>query len=569
MLKNKKFLFLTAFLAFMLIFAVACGDGNGDDDTGDDGDDVEVDVDVDDDDDDDNGDADDDGDDEADAGDDDGDVAAGGDVGVTGASDEIILGTGGEIPSLDPHAQNMLAASQILYHTMETLVNQDVNLEIYPGLAESWEQLDDLRWQFNLRDDVYFHNGNKLTAEDVAFSLSRGADAPQVAAVIGMIDADGIEVVDDYTVIIGTEEPFAPFLNHVAHNSAAIMCAETVGDSPVGETDNELIVGSGPYQVIENISGDRLVLERWDDFHGEAPNMRLITFRIIPDHSARTMALETGDVDAILAAQPTDHARLIDDPNIEMHAVMGLSMDYVVMNNEFIPDARVRQAINYALDTEEIVEITTEGTGIYTGGFVNSLTFGHNPDFEGFPFDIDRARELLIEAGYSGESGAGDIEIELYANTESPSRLQAVEIIQAQLREVGIDIEIQTMEFNAMNELLQDRQLYMATLGWGTVTGDADYALFPLFHSDSHSPGTNHALLDNAELDELIELGRTSTDEDERIEAYWAAQEILREEAPWIILHNAEIRVFSQNNLQGFTPMPHQGHIWGTVYFGD
>ena len=564
MLKNKKFMFLAAFLAFMLIFAAACGDDNGDD-TGDDGDDVEE---VEENGDDDNGDDEDDnGDDEADAGD--GDAAAGGGVGVTGTADEIIIGTGGEIPSLDPHAQNMLAASQILYHTMETLVNQDVNLQIYPGIAESWEQLDDLRWQFNLRDDVYFHNGNKLTAEDVAFSLRRGADAPQVAAVIGMVDAEGIEVVDDYTVIIATDEPFAPFLNHMAHNSAAIMCSETVGDIGPEDSENEDIVGSGPYQVIENVSGDRLIMERWDEFHGELPNMRLITFRIIPDHSARTMALETGDVDAILTAQTTDHERLIADPNIELHSIMGLSMDYVVINTEFVPDARVRQAMNYALNTEEIVAITTDNTGIYTGAFVNSITFGHNPDFEGFPYDPDRARVLLQEAGYSGESGAGDIEIELFANTESPSRTQAVEIIQAQLREVGIDIEIQTMEFNAMNELLQERQLYMATLGWGTVTGDADYALFPLFHSNSHSPGTNHALLDNAELDELIELGRSSTDEAERIEAYWAAQEILREEAPWIILHNAEIRVFSQNNISGFTAMPHQGHLWGNVVFTD
>ena len=568
MLKNKKFMFLTAFLAFMLIFAAACGDDNGDDAADDNGDDVEVDYDDDDNGDDDNGDVDEDDDDETDAGDGD-DVAAGGAVGVSGAADEIIIGTGGEIPSLDPHAQNMLAASQILYHTMETLVNQDVNLDIHPGLAESWEQLDDLRWQFNLRDDVYFHNGNKLTAEDVAFSLRRGADAPQVAAVIGMVDAENIEVVDDYTVIIATDEPFAPFLNHMAHNAAAIMCSETVGDITPEDSENEDIVGSGPYQVIENVSGDRLIMERWEDYHGELPNMRLITFRIIPDHSARTMALETGDVDAILTAQTTDHERLMADANIEMHAVMGLSMDYIVINTEFVPDARVRQAMNYALNTEEIVAITTDNTGIYTGAFVNSLTFGHNPDFEGFPFDIERARELLIEAGYSGESGAGDIEIELYANTESPSRTQAVEIIQAQLNDVGIDIEIQTMEFNAMNELLQERQLYMATLGWGTVTGDADYALFPLFHSDSHSPGTNHALLDNAELDELIELGRSSTDEDERLEAYWAAQDILREEAPWIILHNAQIRVFSQNNLAGFTAMPHQGHMWSDVYFTE
>jgi len=568
MLKNKKFLFLAAFLAFALIFISACGDDNGDDDaadTGDDNGEEVVDVD-DDDDDDDNGEIADDVDDD----DDNGDTApAGGAVGASGQPDEFILGVGGEIPSLDPHAQNMLAASQVLYHTMETLVNQDVNMQIYPGIALTWEQLDELRWQFNLRDDVYFHNGNKLTAEDVAFSLRRGAEAPQVAPVIGMIDAEGIEVVDDYTVIIATNYPFAPFLNHVAHNAAAIMCSETVGDVEPGDAENELIVGSGPYQVIENISGDRLIMERWDDFHGEIPHMRLITFLIIMDGSARTMALETGDVDAITAPFVTDIARLETDPNVTMHETIGLGMEYIILNNYHIPDVRVRQAINYALNTEQIVEITTEGTQAFASGFVNNITFGHNPNFEGYPHDIERARELMIEAGYSGEAGAGDIEIEIYANVENAVRQQAAEIIQSQLDAIGIDIEVNVIEFNAMNELLQDRQVAMATLGWGTVTGDADYALFPLFHSSSHSPGTNHSLFDNAEFDDLVERARASTDPDERLELYWEAQDILHEYAPWILLSNAVIRIASQNNVGGIVVMAHQGHIWNNVYFTD
>ena len=562
MLKNKKFLFLTAFLAFALIFVAACGDDNGNGDNGDNGSNGET--------------AETDGGEtdggetgvETDGGETDAGVGGGG-VGVSGYADEFVLGIGGEIPSLDPHAQNMLASSQVLYHTMETLVNQDVDLIIYPGLAESWEQIDDVTWQFNLRQDVYFHNGEKLTAEDVAFSLSRGADAPQVAPVIGMIDAEGIEVIDDYTVNIATNYPFAPFLNHLAHNAAAIMHAGTVGDVEPGEAADDLIIGSGPYQVIENVSGEVLIMERWDDFHGDIPHMRQITFRIIMDPSARTMALETGEVDAILAPQPTDVDRLENHADITMHETVGLGMEYIILNNYHIPDVNVRRAINYALDIDMIVDITTEGTLVPAAGFVNNITFGHNPDFEGFPFDIDRARELMVEAGYSGEAGAGDVEIELFANVENVVRQQQAEMVQGQLNEIGINIEITTMEFNAMNELLQDRQVAMATLGWGTVTGDADYALFPLFHSSSHSPGTNHALFDNAEFDDLIEQARASTDEAERLELYREAQDILHYYAPWILISNTIIRIPAQNNVGGVVVMAHQGHNWSNVYFTE
>jgi peptide/nickel transport system substrate-binding protein len=296
--------------------------------------------------------------------------------------------------------------------------------------------------------------------------------------------------------------------------------------------------------------------------------MRLITFRIIPDGSARSIALETGnEIDMMVAPIPADIARLESHLDIDVHYVTGLGVEYIILNREHIPDVRVRQAINYAIDGPQMVDVITQGTAVYASGFINNITFGHNPNFVGFPYDVERARELMIEAGFSGEAGANDLSIVLNANSENAVRQQSAEIVQSQLREIGIHIEIETPEFNAMMEMIRNREIAMATLGWGTVTGDADYAMFPLFHSSAHSPSTNSSLFESAVVDDLIERARSSADPNERIALYWEAQELIREEAPWILVSNNVIRVPAIRNVRGLTVMAHQGHFFGNVYF--
>jgi peptide/nickel transport system substrate-binding protein len=252
-----------------------------------------------------------------------------------------------------------------------------------------------------------------------------------------------------------------------------------------------------------------------------------------------------------------------------MHERMGLGVEYVFLNNNIITDVRVRQAINYALNTPEIAHIISSGTALYASGYINPITFAHDPDFEPYPFDLDRARELMQEAGYSGEAGANDLAFTILSNGGNAARNQSAEIIENQLNEIGIDISIETPEFNAMMDEIRGGNVAMATLGWGTVTGDPDYALFPLFHSSAVSPSTNSSNFQNEEFDALIERGRTSLDPDERIEIYHEAQQILREYAPWVLLTNNIIRLPALNNVAGVDVVPHQGHFFGNIYFTD
>ena len=558
MAKNKKFLFLAAFLVFaLLVVLVACGDDNGGAaDNGDDDNGEVVEADPVDEDGDDNG--------------EEPDPAPAGGVGVSGVPDELVVGFQGEIPTLDPHGQNMLVATHVNRHVLETLVTQDENLEIHPNLARDWYQIDDYNWRFYLRDDVYFHNGDKMTAYDVAFSITRAAEAPMVAPIMGMIDPDSIDIIDEYTVVIGTNYPFAPFLNHLAHSAGSILNAAVMGDVPGGpETDFDLIVGTGPYQVIENIAGDRIVMERWDDWHGELPNMRLITYRIIPDPPARTIALEVGEVDIIHAPGAPDIARLESNPDLIVPITPGLATNYILFNLERpgLDDVRVRQALNYATDVPTLVYVISEGTQIPSVGFVPPLAFGHNPNFEPHPYNLERARELMIEAGFSGEEGAGDLAFEFIVNPEAPAGVQSAEIFANMVARIGVDITLNPMEFTTMIEdYLNESRHYIATLGWGTVTGDADYQFFPLFHSSS---ANNHARFFNDEADELIERARSSTDPNERLELYAEIQEILRYEAPWVLLGNGNIRLPAQRNVGGIVVMPTQGHFYGNIYFTE
>ena len=555
MFKKKSFLFVAAFLALSLIL-VACGGGNGTDtdetDNGDTGADTEVtteDTDT----------------------STDGPAVDGGGVGVTGQSDELIFITGGEIPTLDPHGANMQQAAMVNNHVLETLVVHDTDLNIVPHLATSWEVVDEQTWRFYIRDDVYFHDGTKLTARDVAFSITRSAEAPMVAPITGMIDVDSINVIDDYTVEIGTNYPFAPFLHHLTHRAASVISADAMGDVPGGpDTDFDLIVGSGPYQVIENTPGDRLVLERWDDWHGmggDLPNMRLITFRIMIDPPARTFAMETGEADIMMGAAAADITRLQEDPNLIMPAVQSLQTEYIVFNTQRI-DRLVRQAINYALDVDTIVDMISEGHQSTAVGFVGAQAFGHNPNFEPHPYDVERARELMIEAGFSGEPGAADLSFEMLVQPEG-ARTQSAEIIARQVEEIGISIELNMMEFNTMNEnYIQEGLHYIAPLGWTTVTGDADYQFFPLFHSSS---ATNHSKLENDQVDDLIERARASADQDERQELYDELQEILRYEAPWVLLGVGYVRLSAQANVVGIEDMllPTQAHYFGNIRFSE
>ena len=557
MLKKKRFLFVAAFLMLSL-FLVACGG----DDTGGSADEP----------------ADDNGTDVVDATDDNDDN---GDAPAGEGLDHLIVALAVEARTLDLHGTNDMGSAQVSRQIFETLVLQDEDMNIIPGLAHSWEQYNDRVWEFHLNDGVYFHNGDRMTAHDVAATLHRAADSAQIAAIVGMIDPDTIEVVDELTIRVGTPEPFAPFLSHLAHSAAGIMNVNELAAADAEASDDpealdanidRAPIGTGPFQMSDWTSGDRIILERFDGYHGtiesrELPSFRELTFRFMPEALTRVVALETGEIHIDLNPQADDFSRIEGTADLQLEWVEGLRTEYLGMNmeHEHLSDVRVRQAINYAIDVEAIVDAIYQGHGTVGQTQLAANVFGHNPHIEVFSFDVERALELMAEAGL--EDG---FSIELHANTERQDRVSIAQIVEQQLGAINIDVNIVTIEWAQMLTVLDEGGSDLFLLGWTTVTGDGDYGLFPLLHSSQHGPAGNYTRFTNPQVDQLLDAARASVDTDERLAYYFEAQEILRDEAPWVIMLQERPSVFvNYRVVHNFVLNPIGTHYLGDITLGE
>ncbi|MCF6459953.1 glutathione ABC transporter substrate-binding protein [Clostridium sp. Cult3] len=476
-----------------------------------------------------------------------------------GAKDELIVAQGADPKSLDPHASNDQPSSRVNKQMYSTLVEATEEMELQPGLAESWEQIDDRTWEFKLREGVKFHNGEELKASDVKFTLDRMKDSPEVAHIIGAVES--VEVKDDYAVIIKTEEPFAPILSHLAHTAASILNEKAVTEA--GDDYQNSPVGTGPYKFVSHDAGDKVTLERFDEYYGDPAKVKTLIFRNVPEGTNRTIGLETGEVDIAYDIEPIDLDKVRDNKKLQLIEEPSLSTSYIGFNTKKAPfdDIRVRKALNYAINVDEIIEVVLENAGTKATGPINDKVFGYNNDLKGYEYDPDKAKDLLAEAGY-----ADGFKTSIWTN-DNPVRVRIAEIVQAQLKEVGVDAKIEEVEWGAYLERTAAGEHDMFILGWVTVTGDADYGLYALFHSSQHGGAGNRTFFTDPEVDKLLDKGRTSIDEKERLDAYSKAQEIIVEEAPQLFLYFQTQNAGLQSNIDGFKLHPAGHHKLSNVGF--
>lgn len=475
--------------------------------------------------------------------------------------ERLVIGHNANPISLDLHRTNDNASAVVMREIFQTLVHQDEDMVIHPGLATEWEQIDLYTWHFTIRDDVHFHNGDLMTVEDVVFSLRRGADSPSVDAILGMLDSDRIEVIDENTVQIATEMPFAPLLSHLAHIAAGVMNESVV----TGMADDEIArnpVGTGPFEFVEWETDVSVLVRRFEDFHGDLPAFREMLFRIITDPESRFIELETRGIDIMLGVGAAHYARAQSE-GFNLLKVQGLQTSYLGMNvrHPQLSDNRVRRAINYAIDVEIISEALTYGYATPAASPISPNVFGANPNLDPFPFDPDRARELLAEAGVEG------LTLDLYT-TNVAANLEMSQIIQQNLADVGITVEIHAYEWGTfIEEVDREGGVDVFFMAWGTITGDADYGLFPLFHTSSIGPAGNRTHFSHPDVDALLDRGREVIDPDERLEIYHEVLDILRYESPWVPMLQGLAAVATQPEVRGFRTNPTNSHFFSGVYF--
>lgn len=473
------------------------------------------------------------------------------------ANERLIVGIIGNPVSLDPVMANDSASAQVFQQIYNRLFELDFDtLAAVPSLAERHQfepgpdgQLTRLRvW---VRQGVMFHNGDEMRASDVAFSLNRARVEPQVSFIFTPIS--NVEAVGDFEVLFTFSEPWVPALNHLAHVGSSIV-SERAYREMGGAAFAQNPVGTGPMQFVNWIVGDHLELARNDDFWGTPSRLQQIVFRTIPDAASRLMSLETGEIDVMYMVLPHDIPRLNANPEVNVIRVAATNINYIGFNTARPPlnDVRVREAIIYATDLNSMVEHIFLGVGAPGRAPITSTVWASAADYlTQRPFNPDRARQLLAEAGHA----PGTINLTIHTNEGNATRLDMATVMQAWLADVGINLDIQVIEWAAYLDMTARGDHYMFILGWVAVTGDPDYAL-DIFHTRSFGAAGNRFFWSNPEVDALLDAARGEINPQVRYNLYIEAQRLIHAGAPLLVAQEGETVIAARRNVRNLIPNP-------------
>ncbi|MCL1936278.1 MAG: ABC transporter substrate-binding protein [Defluviitaleaceae bacterium] len=478
--------------------------------------------------------------------------------------DHIVWATLSDPVSLDPIASNDSASTDATTQMFEGLVRFDPNVDhvsLVPWLAESFGQIDEYTWYFNIRQGIYFHDGAYLNAEAAALSINRSLDIENHTIpaffVVEMIES--AVAVDEYTLHITTRFPFAPLPGHLAHRIGFIVSPLAIEEEANGGrlvADNPQ--GTGPFRLASRSHGNNIVFERNENYWGELALPSTLEFLVVPEPSTRFAMVETGEAQAI-PGQVTDLDVALATPQLDVTFVQTTSLNYIGFNTNpdhpYLSNHLVRQAIAMAINRADIVDHILQGIGIPADGMVAPMVAFAPQDPEFLPYDPDAARELLAQAGFPN-----GFTLNFWYNDGNSVRGMIGVFVQAALAEIGITVNVSSLEWGAYLEHTAEGLHDMFILGWVTVTGDADYALFPLLHTSQHGSAGNRFFYSNPRVDYLLEAGRSSTSGQERYAIYSEIVEIINQEVPLIPINYAEQLIFS-NGIGGlltdFANTPH------------
>ncbi|MDI3269963.1 MAG: ABC transporter substrate-binding protein [Bacillota bacterium] len=480
----------------------------------------------------------------------------------------IVVGLQAEPVTLDPHQVTDYNTSRTVDPMFERLVEfKDESTELEPGLAESWDiSPDGLVYTFHLRQGVKFHDGTDFNAEAVKFSIDRQIDANHpyhdtgdfayAEFTFGYVKE--VRVVDPYTVEIELKEPYAPFLSNLAMHSASIVSPAAV--QKYGRQFSQHPVGTGPFRFADWKSGVEVVLEKNPDWwKGQAKIDRLV-FRPVIEDQARLTELESGSLDFIVNIPPDELARIGASSSYTVLRQPGMHVWYLIFNAQKPPfdKKEVRQAVNYAINKEAIVHDLLQDTGVVAKGPLPPVVWGSTDDVKPYPYDPQKAKELLAQAGYSDgfevtfwvpESGSG---------MQQPKAMAAA--IQSDLRKVGIQLNIQTFEWGTYLDKVLGNPADLPEvfeMSWMGDNGDPDNFLYILLSGDQWPPaGFNMGYYKNDQVDELLRQAQRLSDRGQREALYQQALKLLVEDAPWAWIDHETQIVAMKSSIKGFKLHP-------------
>ena len=454
---------------------------------------------------------------------------------------DLIIAELSDAQSLDPHGANDVPSSNVTINIYETLVTRDSDANLAPSLAESWEQIDELTWEFKLKKGVIFHDSEPFTAEAVKKTFDRILDkkvASSRAFLYAMVTE--VKVIDDYTVQFITEYPFSPLLAHLTHTGGAIISPKAIDeDYAAMAADSTLAagsvlgtnpVGTGPFKFVSWTPGTEIKLERFDKYSGggEPAKVDSVTFKVIPESAVRIAELESGYTHIAGTIEPGQVSKVNDTEGISVIETAASSVTYVGFNMQKEPfnNKLVRQAISKAIDRKQLIDGIYEGYGIEAISLIAPGIFGYTDDLPSMEYNIEEAKALLKEAGY-----ADGFSTTIWTN-DNPARQNIAIVLQEELKKLNINAKIEVLEWGAYLEKTAAGEHDMFILGWSNATLDADNGIYALVHSSQHGTAGNRSFYTNEQLDDLLLKGRQEADETARAAIYKEALQIIADDAP-------------------------------------
>lgn len=502
-------------------------------------------------------------------------AASGEPVAEAAAGGTLFIARPTDAVGLDPKVETTSPGNWVMSNIYENLVKLDTDMQFKPVLAERWEQVEPNRWRFYLRQGVKFHDGTDFTADAVKFSIERikNPDDPGRSA-SNLRPITAIEVVDDYTVDIVTDGTYGPLLNAMSLVYATGIVSPAAVEQ-YGEDFTRNPVGTGPFKFVEWKTNDQIVIERFDEYWGEPAKLDRVVYRVIPEESARMLALDTGEVQMVMAPAPSQLDIYRDNPDFTLYETPGVRVIFfgAMTAREPLSDVRVRQALNYGFDKQSVLDNILEGSGYLPQAYISPPVFGFADTSEYFAYDPAKAASLLDEAGWTDSDGDGirDKDGQKLSLLHYSSRgrylkdAESGEAFQAAMRELGVEVQLEIMEWATLFEQIRqpDIPADLFTLGWSTATGDADYTLGPLFGSTSFPPdGWNSFQYSNPEFDALVAEASVGTDPTERQDLYAQALEIVARDAVVVPVYNSKEVILTSAAVTGFTQHPIDYYLW-------
>jgi peptide/nickel transport system substrate-binding protein len=481
--------------------------------------------------------------------------------------DILVRGEIGDASNLIPLLASDKPSHDVAGLVYNGLVKYDKNMNITGDLAESWKiSADGLIITFHLRKGVKWHDGRPFTAADVLYTYQVTIDPKTPTAYSGdFLKVKKAEILDDYTFRVTYDQPFAPAL--ISWGSAILprhlLAGKDITKSPLKRQP----IGTGSYMFKEWVAGQKIVLVSNPNYFEGRPYIDGNITRIIPDTATMFLELRAQGI-SYMDLTPLQYTRQTENnlfkKYFNKYRYLGFKYTYLGYNlkNPLFTDKRVRQAISYAINKDEIISGVLLGLGKPATGPYKPGTWAYNGNVKTYQYNPQRAGELLREAGWIDANSDGILEkggqpfvFEIITNQGNETRQKCAEIIQRQLKEVGINVKIRILEWAAfVNDFINKRRFDAVILGW-TITLDPD--AYDVWHSSKTAPEElNFMSYKNSEVDELLEKGRGTFNQKERKKYYDRFQEILAEDQPYTFLYVPEELIIISNRFRGIEPAP-------------